>query len=204
MRPALRITVSVLVALGWSAFATGCRTLSVRVDEPGDISRYRTWDFYRPPLEAARAPLRSGIDFESVVAEQIETGLSDRGFRRATVRPGLLVHFQLGIREQLVEQYVTGAIEHLPSLHSAPSFDVQRTRTERKRYEIADLRVSIIDSRTRSVVWRGRLNERYLDAFAPHLDEAVSELLGHLPRPRPSTNGRTLIAKEGALSAPIP
>jgi hypothetical protein len=53
-------------------------------------------------------------------------------------------------------------------------------------------------SQPRSLVWRGRLNERYLDAFTPHLGEAVSLLLAHLPPPRLATDSRTVIVKEEA------
>ena len=150
------------------------------------------------------APLLVGIDLESVVAKQVEIGLSDRGFRRTPNDPDLLVYFQLVVREQLVQQNVTSAIQHLASLHYSPSYDVQTTKTEIRRYEIAELLVLMIDSKKRHVVWRGRLNERYLDEFTPHLGEAVSQLLAHVPPPRPSTNGRTVIVKDEARHFPFP
>jgi hypothetical protein len=129
---------------------------------------------------------------------QVATGLADRGFERTLIDPELRVYFQLVVREQLVQQNVTSAIQHLASLHDAPSYDVQTTKTEIRRYEIAELLVLMIDSRERRLVWRGRLNERYLDAFTPHLGEAVSLLLAHLPSPRLATDSRTVIVKEGA------
>jgi len=91
---------------------------------------------------------------------------------------------------------VTDAVQHLSSLHHSPSYEVQSTRTEVTRFEIAELLVLVIDSSERRLVWRGRLNERYRDAFTPHLAEAVSQLLAHVPPPRPSTNRRTVIVKE--------
>ncbi len=204
MRLALRITVCVLLALGLISFASGCGTLSLQIEEPGDVSRYRTWDFVQPVRGAIHAPSLVSVDLEPAVAKQVEIGLSDRGFRRTPNDPDLLVYFQLVVRKQLVEQNVTGAIQHLPSLHDAPSYDVQATRTELKRYEIAELLVLMIDSKKRHVVWRGRLNERYLDEFTPHLGEAVSQLLAHVPPPRPSTNGRTVIVKDEARHFPFP
>ena len=182
------------------SFASGCRTLSLQIDKPGDVSGYRTWNFVHPVRGAIHAPLLVGIDLEPVVAKQVEIGLSDRGFRRTPNDPDLLVYFQLVVREQLVKQHVTGAIQHLSSLHYAPSYDVQVSWTEFRRYEIAELLVLMIDSRERRLVWRGRLNERYLDAFTPHLGEAVSQLLAHVPSPRPSTNGRTVIVREGLIN----
>ncbi len=198
MRLTLRITARLVVAIALISFASGCRTLSLQIDKPGDVSGYRTWNFVHPMRGAIHAPLLVGIDLEPVVAKQVEIGLYDRGFRRTSNDPDLLVYFQLVVREQLVQQNVTSAIQHLPSLHYSPSYDVQTTKTEIRRYEIAELLVLMIDSRERRLVWRGRLNERYLDAFTPHLGEAVSLLLAHVPSPRLATDSRTVIVKEGA------
>ena len=197
MELTLRIADRLVVAFALISFASGCRTLSLQIDEPGDVSDYRTWNFVHSVRDVIHAPLLVGIDLESVVAKQVEIGLTDRGFQRTPNDPDLLVYFQLVVQEQLVQQNVTSAIQHLPSLHYSPSYDVQTTQTELKRYEIVDLLVLMIDSRERRLVWRGRLNERYLDAFTPHLGEAVSQLLARVPSPRPSTNGRTVIVKEG-------
>jgi hypothetical protein len=195
VRLTLRITVHLIVAFALASFASGCRTPRLQIETPGDASGYRTWDFVQPVRDVIHAPLPVGIDLDPVVAKQVEIGLSDRGFRRTTNDPDLLVYFKLVVREQLVEQNVTGAIQHLPSLSHSPSYDVQVTRTELIRYEIAELLVLMLDPREHHLVWRGRLNERYRDEFAPHLGEAVSQLLAQLPPPRPSTNGRTVIVK---------
>jgi hypothetical protein len=138
-----------------------------------------------------------GIDLEPVVAKQVEIWLSDRGFRRTTIDPDLLVYFQLVVRGQLVKQNVTGAVQHLSSLHHSPSYDVQTTQTELRRYDVAELLVLMIEPRERRLVWRGRLNQRYRDEFTSHLGEVVSQLLAHVPPPRPSSNNRhTVIVKD--------
>ena len=196
MRLTLRIAICLLVAFGLISFASGCRTSSVRIEQPGDVSRYRTWNFVHPVRGAVHAPLLVGIDLESVVAKQVEIWLSDRGFRRTTNDPDLLVYFQLIVRGQLVKHNVTGAVQQLSSLHYSPSYDVQATQTELRRYDVAELLVLMIEPRERRLVWRGRLSERYRDEFMPHLGEAVSQLLAHVPPPRPSTSRRTVIVKE--------
>jgi hypothetical protein len=196
MRFTLCITARLLVAFALFSFASGCRTLSLEIENPGDVSRYRSWDFVHSVRNRIQAPVLVGIDLEPVVAEQVEIGLSDRGFQRSLNDPDLLVYFHLGVREQLVKRNVTSAIQHLPSLHYAPSYDVQVTRTELIRYEIAELLIVMIDSRERQLVWRGQLSERYPDAFTPHLSEAVSQILARVPSPRPSPSGRTVIVRE--------
>jgi hypothetical protein len=196
----LRITVYLLVAFALISFASGCRTLFLEVETPGDASRYRTWNFAHPVRDVTHAPLLVGPAFESAVSKQVEAELSDRGFQRTANNPDLLVYFQLAVREQLVEQRVTGAVQHLPSFHYSPSYDVQVTRTEFRRYEIVELQFVMIASHGRQLVWRGRLNDRYLDGFKPHLGEAVSQLLAQVPFSRPSTNGPTVIVREEALS----
>jgi hypothetical protein len=197
MRLILRVTARLVVAFALISFASSCRTLSLQIEKPGDVSRYRTWNFVDPARAVIHAPLLAGIELDPAVAKQVEIGLSDRGFQRTSSDPDFLVHFQLVVREQLVKQNVTGAIQHLPSLHYAPSYDIQVTRTELRRYEIAELQVVMIDFKERRLVWRGRLNGRYVDDFTPHLDEAVSVLLTHVPASRPPTNGRSVIVKNG-------
>jgi len=198
VRLTFRITVYLLVAFVSISFASGCRTLSLEVEMPGDASRYQTWNFVHPTRDATHALLLVGTDFESAISQQVETELSDRGFQRTANDPDLLVFFQLAVREQLVEQQVTGAMQHLPSLHFSPSYDVQVTRTEFRRYEIAELLLVMVESNERQLVWRGRLNDRYLDGFKPHLGEAVSQLLAQVPFSRPSMNGPTVIVREEA------
>jgi len=195
VRLTLRITIYLIVAFGLTSFASGCRTPTLQIEAPGDASRYRTWDFVHPVRDAIHAPVLVGVDLEPLVAKQVEIGLADRGFQHTANDPDLLVHFQLAVRGRLVKENVTGAIQHLPSLHYSPSFDVQATRTEFRRYEFAELLILMLDRRERALVWRGRLEERYRDAFAPHLGEAVSQLLARVPPPRPSTNAPTVIVK---------
>jgi hypothetical protein len=79
---------------------------------------------------------------------------------------------------------------------------VQATRTEIRRYEFAELLVLMLDRRERTLVWRGRFEERYRDEFAPYLGEAVSQLLARVPPPRPSTDARTVIVKAAAPAPP--
>jgi hypothetical protein len=174
----------------------------LQIETPGDTSSYRTWNFVHPVRGVVHAPLPVGIDLDPIVAKQVEIGLSDRGFRRTTNDPDLLVYFQLVVREQLVQQNVTGAIQHLPSLSHSPSYDVQMTRTELRRYELAELLVLMLDPRDRRLVWRGRFNERYSGKFAPHLGEAVSQLLAHVPPPRPRTAIVKAAIPQGARTPP--
>jgi len=195
VRLTLRITVRLLVAFGLTSFALGCRTAILQIEAPGDASRYRTWNFTHPVRDVNHAPVLVGVDLEPLVAKQVEIGLADRGFLRTANDPDLLVHFQLVVREQLVKENVTGAIQHLPSLHHSPSYDVQATQIEFRHYEFAELLVLMLDRRERTLVWRGTLEERYRDEFAPHLGEAVSQLLARVPPPRPTTNARRMIVK---------
>jgi hypothetical protein len=202
VRLTLRIAIYLIVAFGLTSFASGCRTPTLQIETPGDASRYRTWDFAHPVRDVIHAPVLVGVDLEPLVAKQVEIGLADRGFRRTANDPDLLVHFQLAVRGQLVKENVTGAIQHLPSFHHSPSFDVQATRTEFRRYEFAELLVLMLDRRERALVWRGRLEGRYRDAFTPHLREAVSQLLARVPPPRPPTDARTVIVKAAAPAPP--
>lgn len=188
MRPTLCLTARVLVGFGLLALVSGCRSPRLEIDQLGDVSRRRTWDFVQPLRGVVHAPLHSHVDLESSVAWQIERGLLERGYQRTRNDPDVVVYFQLIVQDQIVKRNLTGAVSHLASMHSSASYDIQTTQTRSTRYETADLQILMIDPRQRRPLWDGRLSQRYRDEFMPHLGEAVSQLLTQLPPPSSATN----------------
>jgi hypothetical protein len=180
LQSAIRSALSIALLSSILSCAT---TMSLRVEDPGDVSRFRTWDWLHDggeKVDASAAP-----DSELQVARQIEEWLSSRGYRRATGSAEILVDFDLAIRRGVVEVARTEALQTLHSLHSSPSFEVQATRYEKRHYEIADLKIVAIDPRERSVVWRGSFAKRYGEARTLQLNDAVAQLLVRLPTSRP-------------------
>jgi hypothetical protein len=179
---AIRLTLSIVLL---SSIVSCAMTMNLRVENPGDVARFRTWDWLRDEDERVGAPVRTDSVLELQVARQIEESLSARGFRRAPGSAEVLIVFDLTIRREVVEVAHTGALETLHSLHSSPSFEVQATRYEMRHYQIADLEIVAIDPRARSVVWRGSFARRYGEARSPQLNDAVVQLLARMPTPRP-------------------
>jgi hypothetical protein len=170
--------------------------MSLRAEDPGDVSRFRTWDWLRDDGERVDAPAGPHSELELQVARQIEESLSARGYRRAPGSAEVLVDFDLTIRRGAVEVARTGALQTLHSLHSSPSFEVQATHYEMRHYEIADLKIVAIDPRERSVVWRGSFVQRYEEARSSHINDAVAQLLARLPTPRPQLDGKRAVVRE--------
>jgi hypothetical protein len=177
-----------------SSIVSCAMTMSLRVEDPGDVARFRTWDWLRDDGERVDAP--ASPDSELQVARQIEESLSARGFRRTPGSAEVLVDFDLTIRRGVVEVARTGALQTLHSLHNSPSFEVQATHYEMRHYEIADLKIVAIDPRKRSVVWRGSFAKRYWEARSPQMNDAVAQLLARMPTPRPRPDGPRAVVRE--------
>jgi hypothetical protein len=168
-----------------SSIVSCTTTMSLRVEDPGDVARFRTWDWLRDDGERIDAPSDRDSELELQAARQIEESLSALGFRRSPGSAELLIVFDLTIRREVVEVARTGALQTLHSFHYSPSFEVQATQYEKRHYEIADLKVVAIDPRERSVIWRGSFARRYEEAEPPHIEDAVVQLLAKMPTPRP-------------------
>jgi hypothetical protein len=195
VQAALQSVIRLAFSIALLSSIVGCATtLNLRVEDPGDVARFRTWDWLRDDGERVHAP--ADRDSELQVARQIEESLSARGFRRVPGSAEVLVDFDLTIRRESVEVASTGALQTLHSLHSSPSFEVQATRYETLHYEIADLKIVAIDPRERSVVWRGSFAQRYEEARSPQINDAVAQLLAKMPTPRPRLDGPRAVVRE--------
>ena len=193
LQSAIRLTLSIAL---FSSIASCATTTSLRVEDPGDVSRFHTWNWLRDDGKRVDSPADPGSNLKRRAARQIEASLRARGFRRVPESAELLVDFDLAIRREVVEVARTGALQTLHSLHSSPSFEVQATHYEMRRYEIADLKIVAIDPRERSVVWRGSFVKRYEEARFPHINDAVAQLLARLPTPRPQLEGPRAVVRE--------
>jgi len=193
LQSAIRLAVSTVLL---SIILSCSTTMSLRTEDPGDVSRFRTWDWLRDDGERVGAPADPVSELELQVARQIEESLGARGFRRAPGSPEILVVFDLTIRREVVEVAQTGALQTLHSMNSSPSFEVQATRYEMRHYEIADLKIVALDPRERSVVWRGSFARRYGEVQPLHLNAAVIQLLARLPTPRPRPDGPRAVVHE--------
>lgn len=200
LQSATRLTLSIVV---FSSIA-GCATTSLRVEDVGDVSRFRTWNWLRDDGKRVDSPAAPSSELKRQAARQIEASLRARGFRRVPEGAELLVDFDLAIRREVVEVARTGALQTLHSFHSSPSFEVQATRYEMRHYEIADLRIVAIDPRERSVVWRGSFVQRYEQARSSHIDDAVAQLFARLPTPRPQLDGPRAVVRERSMDEEPP
>lgn len=201
LQSAIRLALSTVLLL---SIASCAMTTHLRVEDPGNISQFRTWDWLRDAGETMHTAVDPGSnpardpnsELRRQVARQIEGLLSARGFRRAPGHAEVLVDFDFAIRRETVEVAHAGAIETLHTLHSSPAIEVQVTRYELRHYEIADLKIVAIDPRERSVVWRGSFAKRYEKARSPQINAAVAQLLARLPTPRPRPDGPRAVVQE--------
>jgi hypothetical protein len=169
----------------WSATSP-----DISVDEREEFSRYATWDWAPRTDRAVDTSGSDGGGLDRELALLVERELERRGFERVHRRPDLRVGARLEVRREEVIRYETAALEQLSSLHSSPSFQVQKTVKRRQTYERSRLVIVATDARRCRIVWEGALEERFLGRFSPHLKRTVASLLERFPPAgRASTGG---------------
>ncbi len=170
---------------------------SVRVafDEEEDFSSYRTWNWRPDRARTVDAPLGDAPALDAALARFVESALRDQGFTHSPDAADFFVAIHLRVERELVTVNETGAMQVLSSLHDSPSYWIQATKSELRRYESAQLAIVVTDRHRQRRVWRGEFQGRFPGDFAPHLGDAVSRLLERFPpatkptssppRPRP-------------------
>jgi len=155
----------------------------VRVEALGDMSGYHSWNWLLSDEARVAVQTHGDPGLEWTMASELRDALESRGYRRDRYDPDVLVYFHVGLRRQVEQFHRTRATRHLASLHESASFDIQATDVEHSYYELAEVRVVLVDAESKQVVWRVVMDERYWKSFAPHIPEVVTELAGHIPPP---------------------
>jgi hypothetical protein len=117
-----------------------------------------------------------------LLARLVERELIARGFERSEGAADFLVASYLRVQRELMTVSVTPATQFVSSLHSSPSYEIQTTRREVHAYERVYLAIVVAEAREQRLIWRGELESRFRGSFAPHLGDAVSNLLDRFPK----------------------
>jgi hypothetical protein len=169
-----------------AAFGVACAPpVAVEFDERVDIARYRAWDWLPRAAGSVDAPENDAPALDERLARLVERALQARGFERKRGRAEFFVSYYLRVEREVVSFSETPAIQELSSHHSSPSYQIQATRRELRTYEKGHLAIVVAGVRQRRVIWRGDFEERFRDDFAPHLEEAVQNILDRFPRADP-------------------
>jgi len=167
-----------------ASFGVACTsTVDVSIDQQTNLAGYRTWNFLSLGSGNVRAPSSDPRELDARLTGLVERYLLERGFARVTGRPDFFVSYFLEVRRQAVIVTETPATEFLSSLDHSPSYEIQATESRVEIYEIGHLAILVSDPDEQRVVWRGGFEGRFRGEISPHLEDAVSSLLEHLPAP---------------------
>ena len=178
MKRASHLAAILLAGLGIACSTT----VHVAFDEREDFSRYRTWNWQPDRARTVDAPLSDAPALDAALARFVESALRDQGFTHSPDAADFFVAIHLRVERELVTVNETGAMQVLSSLHDSPSYWIQATKSELRRYESAQLTIVVTDRHRQRRVWRGEFEGRFPGDFAPHLGDAVSRLLERFPQ----------------------
>ncbi len=174
-----------LIAIASLAFDPGCASnVDAAFDRGTDFSRFHVWDFAPSETPRVSAPGASESALEARLSRLIAAALAARGYRRGRERPDFLVSYRLSIQPRTEIVVVPRAPYLLSSHHHSPSYWIEGSDKEERRFD--DLRLSIDVARhTGKVVWKAAMRDRLDDGQTPDLGAAVNSLLERFPRAAP-------------------
>jgi hypothetical protein len=178
------------IAIGLVALGLGCASnVGAAFDEGADFSRFHTWDFAASEVPRVEAPADRQRTLDAQLSRLIVAALASRGYQRARERPDFLVSFQLSIQPRTEIVLVPRAAYLLSSHHSSPSYWIEGSDREERRFE--ELRLSIgVARHAGKLVWKAEMRDRLDNGGTPKLRAAVASLLKRFPRAAPTKSPR--------------
>jgi hypothetical protein len=171
-------------------FALACSTPDVdtRWDPYAHFEGLATWSWapIRASLDQDEPRLQSRL-VQKRIQQAIVLGLAQRGYAQVRQDPDFLVAYHAAIDEAIDTRTMYNSYRVVPQVEGwalEPSRLVQR-------YEVGTLLVDVFDSRSRELIWRGRVQSRVQDfgdpdARAERTNEVVRTLLEQFPPPHVS------------------
>jgi len=164
-----------------AALVVACAApVKVAVEDGRDFTRYGSWSWLPAPrdIEARGSEERLAREIRRLV----ERELAGRGLTRARRGGDLRIGVVLRLRREEVQTYQTGAVAQLSSMHSSPSYEVQSSSRTHDIYERGRLVIYAVDPEEGKIVWTGIFEDHFRGRFSPHLDAAISSVVGRFPR----------------------
>jgi hypothetical protein len=164
-----------------ACFGLGCaHSVVVDIDEQEDFSRYQSWDWMPQVNRKVIAPYGSASALDARVAELIETSLSKQGLERTSDHPDFYLTYLLIVTRhaEVVQQAVAPYL--LSSLDSSPSYLIEGSVAEVRRYDQYRLAIGVSHGPGR-MTWRGAVAGRVAIEDELPLDDAIATLFERFP-----------------------
>ena len=179
-----KFSAALVATLGVVVMSCATPSVKVEVDENEDFSNYRTWDWMpqiRPRVEG-RYAVTPVLDLR--VQRMIEASLEERGFRRTEPPADFYITFRLTIqpKAKLTQNAVAPYV--LNSLHSTPSYYIERTEVSEHRFDDFYLAMGITEGGGR-MTWQATFEKHIEPNDSLPIEAAVEELFEHFPASRP-------------------
>ena len=176
-----------LAVLGLALLGLGCAGSVDAAFDPGeDFSRFHVWSFEPSDDPRVEAPGRSELALDAQLRRLIHRAMGARGYHHGRERPDFFVRYHLSLQPTIEVVRIPLAPYLLSSMSSSPSYWIEGSDTEERRYD--DLRLAIdVSTGSGKVVWKAGMRERLDYGRRPRLDLAVTDLLERFPKasPRP-------------------
>jgi len=174
-----------LVCAALCAWIAGCGSgikTQIAYDHEADFSGYKTWDFL--PGEPRPTGYR-GLDDPAVNARiqgAIENGLSLRDMKKSSNSPDFYVAYHLAFDEQINSRNIENYYQYFNYTVFAPYVTSSYTQV----YDLGTLIIDVLDTRTRTHVWRGAAQTKVNTQAGPRenepkLRDAARKILAGFP-----------------------
>jgi hypothetical protein len=179
-----------LLGIGLAAvFAVGCATMNVssHVERGIDFAQFATYDWGpADALPTGDPRLDNNPFFKDYLTGAVDRQLAARGYRLATDKPQLLIHFHANVSQR----FEVHGVDRSTYVNCYPNCE-----PEVVDYEQGTIVLDFMDAASDRMVWRGWAQDNIAgiiddqDRLKAHIEKAVTRMFEQFPR-RETANAR--------------
>lgn len=143
-----------LPMLVFLAACSGIRVLNTETADNADLSKYKTFDFYRVRAsgDTVSALFNERID---ILKEAIASELVKRGYRQSSSNPDLLVNIGIRVKEEVQTRTTDWRTDGAPQYIGQRNYSWKSKAVEIGRYREGTASIHLVDALQKTLVWKG-------------------------------------------------
>jgi len=174
----------IITALAWLTLLSGCAsgpTIITNADPTVDFMTVRSFGFLKP-LSTDRGSTRTLLSTQLI--NETTAQLENRGWRRDTDNPEVLINFLLETQEQIRSRQTSGSV----SMHRSGRYGMWGGSMSTPTIETVTqgmLSIDMIDPARNKLIWEGSVTNRVTDQIRRNQGEAARAFVAEIFREFP-------------------
>ncbi|HSB91668.1 MAG TPA: DUF4136 domain-containing protein [Flavitalea sp.] len=170
-----------VIAITLFSGCSGPKVVSTQASPGADMSKYKTYDFYKMSASGDTIPGKFAERSE-LLKEAISTQLNSKGLTRVTEKPDLLVNIGIVVKEEV--QTRTTDIRDAPRYMGQRNYHWESEEKIVDIYRVGTATVEMVDAATNALVWKSVVEDVIPDKDSKvpaTIHEGMAEMFSKFP-----------------------